>query len=172
MSTRDRLEQAYERATQHVYDWLQLARQEGRQLENWFKEAADSAVEAELALEELTKEEADTVINYLAQDLHEAAEFSRDAEKSLAFWLKFDAALLEDRFEEAFRHSADPTTMGQYLLSRQLEARSELHTGHMTGAGTLACKDCGKEMHFHKPGHIPPCAGCGGTQFERVTNEA
>lgn len=169
MNTTDRMERAYERAVQHVYDWLQKAREEGRQLEHWFKEAADDAIETELALEELTKEEADKVVNYLAQDLHEAAEFTRDAEKSLAFWLKFDANLLEDRFEQAFSQSADPTTMGHYLLARQLNARSHIHTGELTGVGTFSCTACGKEIHFHKPGHVPPCSHCNGTDFERAT---
>lgn len=170
MSTTERLEKAYERAVQFIYDWRQKARNEGRELEHWFKDAADEAIEAELALEELTKEEADKVVNYLAQDLHDAAEFTRDAEKSLAFWLKFDAALLEDRFEQAFSNAADPTAMGQYLLARQLQARSEFHSGEITGAGTLACKACGKHIHFHKPGHIPPCSECHKTTFERATD--
>lgn len=169
MSAKERLEKAYERALENIYDWRQKALNEGREVEHWFQEAAEDAIEAELALEELTRDEANKVVNYLAQDLHDAAKFTRDAEKSMAFWLKFDAALLEDRFEEAFCNTADPTAMGQFLLARELAERSELHTGELIGAGTLACSACGKELHFHKPGHIPPCPACHKTVFERVT---
>ncbi|MES9926605.1 MAG: hypothetical protein ABW158_00685, partial [Candidatus Thiodiazotropha sp. 6PDIVS] len=44
------------------------------------------------------------------------------------------------------------------------------HTGEVTGPGTLVCAQCGKEMHFKKTGHIPPCSGCKGTDFQRASS--
>lgn len=170
MTAAEKLELAYERMVQHIFDWRQKARAEGRELEDWFKHAAESAIETEVELEELTRDEANKVINYLAQDLHDATKHVKETEKELAFWWNFDVSLLEDRFHDAFVNAADPTALGHFLLARQLEERSVLHTGEVTAPGTLRCTECGKEIHFHKPGHIPPCSGCHKTTFERVTS--
>lgn len=172
MNTTDKLEQAYERMVQHIFDWREKAREEGREVGNWFKQAAEDAIETEVELERLTRDEANKVINYLAQDLHDAAKHARETEEEMAFWWNFDVSLMEDRFHDAFVNAADPTAMGQFLLARQLEERSELHTGEVSAPGTLACKSCGKEIHFHKPGHIPPCSACHDTKFQRVTSKS
>ena len=54
-------------------------------------------------------------------------------------------------------------------LADQAREASRYHTGEVTGPGTLICEGCGKEIHFHKAGRIPPCPGCQGTGFTRQT---
>ena len=51
--------------------------------------------------------------------------------------------------------------------AEQAREASFYHTGEVTGPGTLVCAECGKELHFHKAGHIPPCPGCRGTRYRR-----
>ena len=57
------------------------------------------------------------------------------------------------------------------LTAEQAREASFYHTGEVTGPGTLVCVECGKELHFHKAGHIPPCPGCRGTRYQRQQAE-
>ncbi len=164
----NKLEQAYERMMESIHQWAEKAKKEGRSLEHWFKEAAEEAVDKEIDLEILTREEVLKVRDYIARDLQEASSFMKEAGEEIKFWFELDKEYIEDRFIEAFKNAADPTEMGQFLLAQQLQEMSEYHTGEITSMGVLQCKNCGERLHFSRPGHIPPCPKCHGTVFERV----
>jgi predicted RNA-binding Zn-ribbon protein involved in translation (DUF1610 family) len=47
----------------------------------------------------------------------------------------------------------------------------EWHTGEVVGIGTFECKSCGEVIHFHKPGHMPPCPKCRSSKYRRLTTK-
>jgi len=119
-------------------------------------------------LEELTKEEAEKLTGYLKRDLIDAARYIKESGKDFKTWFGFDVGLVKDRLRELFTQAADQTTVE---LAKLKEQASEYHTGEITGPGTLCCNECGELLHFHRPGHIPPCPKCHGTVFRRETSE-
>lgn len=116
--------------------------------------------------EELTIDEAQQLAKSLKRDLIDAAHHLTRNKDELKSWLNIDIALIEDTLLEAFLDAADKTT----VELKQIEANaatSEYHTGEIIGISTLYCDNCGEELHFQKPGHIPPCPKCQHTRFHR-----
>jgi len=116
----------------------------------------------------LTAEEIDQVSEYLKRDLRDAASYIVETGEEFKTWLGFDLSLIGERMRELFSQAADQTT----IELKQLQEQAQLagyHTGEITGPGTLVCDKCGEELHFYKPGHIPPCPKCHGTVFHRKT---
>ncbi len=122
-------------------------------------------------LGELSREEADKIAAYLKRDLQEAGQFLTESGAVIRDWFKFDVALVEDRFMETFSRMADQTHIELEKLEHQANTIGEWHTGEITGIGTFRCSGCGKELHFHQPGHIPPCPTCHGTVFKRASKQ-
>jgi hypothetical protein len=60
-------------------------------------------------------------------------------------------------------------SVGAWLqkLSGKLEHQT-YETGEMTYGGTFRCTGCGDSAILSRPGHLPACPRCGGTQFQRV----
>lgn len=108
--------------------------------------------------------------HYVKRDLIDAAWYLDTTGKALKDWLGFDVALIKREFWERFSAAADQTTVALNQLKLQA-ANAEYHTGELTGLGTLVCDQCGEALHFHKPGHIPPCPNCNGTHFHRQKSE-
>jgi hypothetical protein len=73
---------------------------------------------------------------------------------------------MKQEFWERFSQAADQTTTALYQLRLETEI-AEYHSGELIGLGTLVCDQCGEKLHFHKPGHIPPCPKCTSTHFHR-----
>jgi len=119
-------------------------------------------------LEELTKEEAEKLAGYLKRDLVDAARYIKESSEDFKIWFGFDVELIEDRLQELFTQAADQTTVELMKLKEQA---SQYRTGEITGPGTLCCNECGELLHFHRPGHIPPCPKCHGTVFRRKAPE-
>ena len=119
-------------------------------------------------LEELTTEEAEKLAGYLKRDLIDAARYIKESSEDFKTWFGFDVGLIKNRLRELFTQAADQTTVE---LAKLKEQASEYHTGEITGPGTLCCNGCGELLHFHRPGHIPPCPKCHGTVFRRETSE-
>ena len=117
-------------------------------------------------VEELGKEETEKLANYLKRDLIDAANYINKTGRELKDWLGFDIALIEDRLREMFFQAADQTTKELLELKYRAEI-AEYRTGEITGPGTLVCDKCQEKLHFHKPGHIPPCPKCRGTHYHR-----
>jgi hypothetical protein len=126
----------------------------------------ESARQTAVELKELTHDEAERIADYLRRDLHDAGEHLRAEEHELADWLRFDAALVEERVLEFLAPLADHTRLELERLALEAERRG-WHTGDVTGPGTLACDACGETLHFRKPGHIPPCPKCRASVFHR-----
>ncbi len=155
--------QAYERL-------LETAMEDARKLEKKtgpaLHELIDKAREKLSELGEFTEEELEKVSEYLKRDLRDAAEFLAETGQEFRDWLGFETRLVGERFAELLAQAADQTLVQLELLREQAELAG-YHTGEITGPGVLVCDRCGEELHFHKPGRIPPCPRCGGTSFHR-----
>ncbi len=161
----DRMVVAYENMLERVDELLEKAEESALPtLKKGLEHAREKAVE----LDELTREEAEKIASYVERDLHDAAGFLRKTGDEFRDWLKFDLELIENRLLGMFAKVADKTSLELGRFAEQARDASLYHTGEITGPGTLVCSECGKELHFHKTGHIPPCAGCRGTRFARV----
>ena len=127
--------------------------------------AADKAVE----LEELTREEALKIGDYLRRDLQDAGEYLAGPEsEELGAWLRFDIELIERESLDMFLSTADQTRLDMLNFEEQLIESTQYRTGEITGPGTLACESCGEVIHFRKTGHIPPCPKCSAAHYSRV----
>lgn len=117
----------------------------------------------------LSQEESDALAKALRRDLHKANQTLNQQRKELKDWLSFDLTLVEDRFIDLIARAADKTWLDFHAFENEGDHQaSTYHTGEVCNAGTLSCTQCGKEIHFTKSSHIPPCAGCHGSEFYRV----
>ena len=157
------LNEAYEVLLERA---LLKAHQRGTVLHHMIGEIRDDAP----ALIKLKAEDVTKLEGYVKRDLIDAARYQDKTGKSLQDWLGFDLALIKNEFLEMFSAAADKTTTELLLLKLQAE-NAEYHTGELTGLGTLVCDQCGEQLHFHKPGHIPPCGKCSNTHFHRQKYE-
>ena len=110
--------------------------------------------------------EVDKLEMFVKRDLVDAAQYVEKTGKELKDWLGFDVALMKQEFWERFSKAADQTTTALYKLKEEAELAG-YHSGEIIGLGTLVCDECGEKLHFHKPGHIPPCPKCKHTSFHR-----
>ncbi|MDR3392529.1 MAG: zinc ribbon-containing protein [Sulfuriferula sp.] len=124
-----------------------------------------------VALNKFSGDEVDKLEAYVKRDLIDAAQYLDENGKELSEWIGFDVALIKRDFLERFANAADQTTVALAKLKLKAEAAG-YQTGELTGLGTLTCDQCGEKLHFHKPGHIPPCPKCHGTHFHRHTAES
>ncbi|MDA8328749.1 MAG: zinc ribbon-containing protein [Betaproteobacteria bacterium] len=123
------------------------------------------------ALNKLSDVEIDKLTSFVERDLVDAAQYLDKTGKELKEWLGFDVDYIKHEFWERFSKAADQTTTALVLLKLKAE-NAEYHTGEITGLGTLVCDQCGEKLHFHQPGHIPPCPKCNGTHFHRLHAES
>jgi NADH pyrophosphatase NudC (nudix superfamily) len=128
--------------------------------------ASDRAVE----LNELTREEASLIADYLRRDLHDAAHFIVTSERALADWIRFDLELIEERLLELFSLMVDQTQQELENLAERARQATEWNSGEIT-LGTLYCDNCTHAVHFHQPDYIPVCKNCGATRFKRIIEE-
>ena len=164
-SSENRLVNAYRQMLERIKATIDEAEKDRLpRLQDQISEAMEKAVE----LGELTREEAEKIGNYLQRDLVDAAEFMADTGKELRDWLSFDRDLIEEKILNMFALMVDHTREQLHWFAEQARESEYLHTGEVTAMGTVRCVDCDKEMHFHAPGHIPPCPSCRGTRFKRV----
>ncbi len=161
----DRMVVAYENMLERVDDLLEKAEESTLPT---LKKGLEHAREKAIELDELTREEAEKIASYVERDMHDAAGFLHKSGEEFREWLRFDLELIESRLLDMFAKVADKTSLELGRFAEQAREASLYHTGEITGPGTLVCSECGKELHFHKTGHIPPCAGCRGTRFARV----
>lgn len=163
----DRLVKAYERMLERTRTRIEQAEQDLPHIQDRVAEAREKAVE----LGELTREEAERISEYLKRDLHDAAQYMVDTGREMRDWWRFDLGLIEQRMLDVFTDVADRTRFELDQLVQRARAAGIRHTGEITAPGVLQCTACGKEMHFKRTGHIPPCPGCRGTEFRRLARE-
>ncbi len=167
-STLERLAEAYDRMLQRVDEAMDRA--EHAASDN-FGKAVDYAREKSVEFEELSREEADRISEYLRRDVNDAARYLADTGEEFRQWLRLDIQLIESRLFEAFASVADKTRVELDQWAEAARQASVYRTGEMTGPGALMCEACGKALHFHKAGHIPPCPACGNTRFRREEDD-
>jgi len=165
----EKMVEAYESMLEVVDGMLDKAE---KQAMPTVKRSLDAAREKMVEMNELTREEAERVARYVERDIADAAHFLNETGDDFRDWFSFDAQLIEDRMMEMFANVADRTRIELNKLAQQAERASLYKTGEITGPGTLVCSGCGKEMHFHKAGHIPPCSQCRGTEYRRSSEES
>jgi NADH pyrophosphatase NudC (nudix superfamily) len=128
----------------------------------------DTAIETAVELEELSREEAENIGNYLRRDLQDAVKFIVSTEQALADWVRFDLELIEERLLNMFSVMVDQSRLELDNLAERAHQATEWHTGEITGLGTLYCANCSKPVHFRKPDYIPACPNCESTLFKRT----
>ncbi|MEJ2424728.1 MAG: zinc ribbon-containing protein [Candidatus Thiodiazotropha sp.] len=163
----DRLAAAYDKMLNEVNEAFDSARENAIP---GLKQYLDDAREKLVELGELSREEADKVAGYVERDMKDAAHYLLETGEELSAWWRFDVQQAEKRMLEMFASVADQTKIELAKLAERARQASRYHTGEITGPGTLVCNSCGKEMHFKKTGHIPPCPGCQSTEFHRRTD--
>lgn len=159
----DRLVDAYRNMLERISE--QLPEDPLQALREQIERAKATAVE----VGELTAEEAERVGGYLRRDVEDAARYLAETGHELREWYRFDLKLIEARLGEMFATMVDRTRLEIDRIAERARGIEELHTGEVTGAGTLECSGCGRELNFLKPGHIPPCPSCHGTLFRRFS---
>lgn len=131
----------------------------------------DEAIEKAVTLEELSREQAETLGRYLQRDLQDAAEHLVETESELAQWLRFDIELIEQRLWEMFASVADKTRLELLQLEERAQQDSRYYSGEITGPGALQCVECGVPIYFYEAAVIPVCPACEATEFTRVSPE-
>jgi len=158
----DTLVHGYNTMIDKLSEWTEKADETaGPMIINGVKEAEEFLTE----LQQWSKEEISLISRYVKRDLHDAASKMDKENKSFQQWLEFDFHQIEEKVLSVFANMADKT---RQELDHLDEMANEWHTGEVTSIGTLICKHCAKEMHFHKAGRIPPCPACHKTEFKRV----
>ncbi|MCU7812643.1 MAG: zinc ribbon-containing protein [Candidatus Thiodiazotropha sp. (ex Notomyrtea botanica)] len=162
----DKLAAAYDKILQEVHEAIDSAKENALP---GMKEYLDDAREKMVELGELSREEAEKVAGYVERDMKDAADYLLETGEQMSAWWRFDVQQVENRMLEMFTGVADQTKLELAKLAQRASRSSLYHTGEITGPGTLVCSGCSKEMHFKKTGHIPPCSGCKGTEFQRAS---
>ena len=164
----EKLEHAYKQLLEDSKEVLDVTRKEAKPA---VLDAIDKGKEKLAEITELTAEEIDKVSDFVIRDINDAAEYIAVGERELGDWLRIDALLIEDKFLEAFSHMVDHTQVALAEIAENANRATQWHTGEITGPGLLVCSACGEELHFHKPGHIPPCPKCHATEYVRKDSE-
>ena len=138
-------------------------------------ENIERAAEKASSLGESTKEEVEKLGKYIQRDLEDAGEYlSNYIEENgpqLENWIKDELEFAETQFAEVFATLADKTRLELDALADRARKVGVWRTGEITHIGVLYCKNCNETLHFKKPGHIPPCPKCNGTEFRKVFNK-
>lgn len=122
------------------------------------------------SLGEISLEETLHLERSIKRDIIDAASYLRDSGKEIKEWLGFDISLIKYELWQKFQEATDKTIL-ELLKLKQISFNAEYHTGEIIGLGTLVCDQCKLNIHFYKPGHIPPCPKCKSTSFHRIKNE-
>ena len=155
---------AYNRMLERVQELMEDAEDKAiPTLEEGIKNARNKAVE----LGEISAEEAEKIGGWIKRDMEEASLYLASGGREFANWLKFDIEQVEKRVLNVLLSVADRTKLELEAFERSIEANNIYRAGEITGAGVLACKDCGEQMHFYETSTIPACAKCKGTKFKR-----
>lgn len=155
---------AYNRMMERIQELMEDAEDKAiPTLEEGIKNASEKAVE----LGEITAEEAEKIGGWIKRDMEEASLYLASGGREFADWLKFDIEQVEKRVLDVLLSIADRTKLELAAFERSIEAHNTYRAGEITGAGVLACKACGEQMHYYETTTIPVCPKCKGTKFAR-----
>jgi len=159
---------AYNRMMERVKSTLEQAERDALPpLQRSIEQAKKTSVE----LGELTRDEAEQIGEWLRRDLQDAGAYLARTGRDLGAWLRFDVELVEERLLDLLSKAADQTRLQLLDVEERAEWATHYATGEVMGPGTLACEACGKLLHMHRTGHVPPCPSCHGTRFTRASEE-
>ncbi len=160
---RDKLVKAYDQMMKNLHELLGQTGDGTESLSRQIEKARDKVAD----MDNITREEAEKISNYLKRDLQNAGEYLQDSRHDMADWLHMDMELIEWSLIDMFLQVADKTKLDLLMLEENAKHINEYHTGEISGPGMLVCDQCGEELHFSKTGHIPPCPKCRATLFNR-----
>ena len=168
----EKLLKTYHNMLEHMKDiWHDAEEKAIPTLSENIERAAEKASE----LGELTKEETKKLGSYIQKDLEHAGEYLSDYVAKngpqLENWIKDELEFAESQFAEVFATLADKTRLELDELAERARQVGVWRTGEITNVGVLYCQKCDEVLHFKKPGHIPPCPKCKGTEFKKVFNK-
>lgn len=135
-------------------------------LESVLKGAIDKVEEQGSGLAELGREELERIAGYLRRDLVDAALYMQKFGSDFKQWLSFETSQAEMVLFDDFLKVADSTRVELEKIALDADLQT-WKTGEIIGVGALRCTGCGEILHFDKPGHIPPCPKCHGTQYHK-----
>lgn len=164
----DRLVRAYERMLARIHEAFEKTERTEKEERPTFRELLHRARERMIELEELTREEADRVAQYVERDIEDAARYIAESGEDIRTWWRFDLDLIEQSLLAAFSRVADQTSLQLQQFALEARRASLYQTGEITGPGSLVCDECGAALHMHETGRIPPCPACGATVFKRA----
>lgn len=135
-------------------------------------EEVRKAVEVEYELDEMTREEADLLGDYLQRDLQHLLHFVDETGEGLKEWLQLDIALLEHELSDRLLSVADQTLVDTLELKQKLENQEVGHyiSGEVATAGMFQCLNCNHMRCLTATSHLEPCEACGSRYYERVTS--
>lgn len=169
MDTNDKLLNTYHKMLEQVKELWHTAEEKALPT---LSENIEKAAEKASELGELTKEEAEKIGGYIQRDLEQAGDYLSEYVKKngpqLENWVKDELEFAETQFAEIFATLADKTRIELDALADRARQVGIWRTGEITNVGVLYCKKCDEVLHFKKPGHIPPCPKCKGTEFKKV----
>ena len=166
--TADKLLNAYHSMLEHMKDFWHTTEEKALPP---LKENLEKAMEKASEVGELTKEEAEKLADYIKRDLEQAADYLSENGQQLSDLIKNDLEFAESKFADMFANLADKTRLELDELAERARQVGIWHTGEITNVGILYCQKCGEALHFKKPGHIPPCPKCKGTEFKKIFNK-
>jgi Zn finger protein HypA/HybF involved in hydrogenase expression len=79
--------------------------------------------------------------------------------------------MIKGTLGDTFSKMVDQTRETLDGFEKEASRIGEWHTGEVVGLGTFECKECGEVIHFHKPGHVPPCPKCHASKYRRLTTK-
>ncbi len=160
------LGEAYELLLEKTLDELHIKDARQKNIEETIHQATKNTPKLQNLDESLLKQIQEAV----HRDLHSAGQYFAETKQEVKDWLGFELQLVEGSLLNLLPKVANQTTV-ELLEWKQDQAKRSLHTGEITGPTTLVCDSCGKQLHFHRAGHIPPCAQCNSTVFHRLSSQ-
>ncbi len=158
-------------------EWLRQYDELAERFNALYEKGTERGFETMLQALDKAKEE---LVNAKQMSLERGEQLRRFLERDLREMVQAAEEKGEDLLQKT---AADPTKAGalaslatalelagKALLGMSKKMRDPLtyHTGEITSAGTLVCKQCGEKLHFDKTARIPPCPKCKGTEFVKT----
>ncbi|MGP4844642.1 zinc ribbon-containing protein [Marinobacter sp. 1Y8] len=134
------------------------------------RDGIDEAIEFELELEEMTREEVDLLGAYVKRDIAHLMNFVDETGDGLSEWLRLDLTLIERQLADLLFSIADKTRLETLELDHKLHHEpGQYISGEIATAGVLRCLACGHMVCLVETSHLKPCDACSSHYFERIT---
>jgi hypothetical protein len=161
--------EAYDRMLERVQARLNDLEETTR---DTLEEEIERAVDFEQELEEMTRDEARLLGEYLQRDLEHLLHFVEETGEGLREWLQLDVSLLEHQLANMLFSVADKTRLDTLELTQKLENQepSQYISGEVATAGMFKCLSCGHMRCLTATSHLEPCDACDSHYYERVTS--